>query len=106
MDPQAKSQFFSFPAEIRDAIYAYLVPNAVHVFMRECNAVISTCLEPNIGADLSGWERKPDPRLDDRSDADAVWGRRLRSSWGPHWRCEEVAQTTTVMALFSVCKRM
>lgn len=36
----------------------------------------------------NGCERKP---TDDPRASDPIWGRRVASSWGPHWECEEVA---------------
>jgi hypothetical protein len=39
----------------------------------------------------------------------ATWARRLRSSWGPHWKCEEDAKNLGCgpsLALAMACKRL
>ncbi|KAH8903810.1 hypothetical protein BR93DRAFT_930952 [Coniochaeta sp. PMI_546] len=90
MDIQKQSPFLSLPLEIRNAIYADLVPKAVHISLRHGRVSISTCIEPKIGRYQSGIERRPPG--DHRSET--LWARRLQSSWGPHWQCEEVAQMT------------
>ncbi|OIW26328.1 hypothetical protein CONLIGDRAFT_646505 [Coniochaeta ligniaria NRRL 30616] len=119
MDTQEQSPFFSLPPEVRDAIYTYILPNAIHVFLREGKVAISTCMDPEIAGFLTGRERIPSEEelvgFGERS-SQTVWARRLRSSWGPHWQCEEIAQRTTghrnsgggesVMATLLVCRRM
>lgn len=118
MDSQMQSHIFSLPLETRQSIYAALMPESIHVFLREGKVAISTCTAPNTARYLDGFERrKPGKR-----EEEAIWARRLRSSWGPHWQCEEVAQRMapghsdraeydsgghdTVVAMLWVCKRM
>ena len=97
MDNQVDSPFFSLPLEIRDAIYAYLIPNniAVHLSSRLGNVAITRCLAPVISGYLDGSERFPggdEPTNSRDIPRKAIWMRRLRSSWGPHWKCEENVQ--------------
>jgi hypothetical protein len=90
MDAQLGSRLLCAPLEIRRAIYAYLVPYGVHASMRGDNVFLSACIQPHPNNSLSGEERTiqrgwamlcVDPRF----------SRRLRSSWGPHWECQEIA---------------
>lgn len=117
MENQEQSHLLSVPLELRQAIYACIIPNAVHVFLRKGRIAISMCIEPDIAGDLCGNERKPS-----RGELrETIWARRLRSSWGPHWQCEEIAQRTagyrsqascdfdpreTTVAFLFVCTRM
>ncbi|RYP23576.1 hypothetical protein DL765_001090 [Monosporascus sp. GIB2] len=117
MDPQSQSRFFSMPIEIRQAIYAHIIPYAVHIFFQQDKVVVSACIELCPERDLSGFERRSTG--DWRTDA--IMARRLRSSWGPHWKCEEVAlgigdsyddkmcdvaHDATMTAVLAVCKKM
>ncbi|RYP90037.1 hypothetical protein DL770_003817 [Monosporascus sp. CRB-9-2] len=110
MDTQAQSRLFSLPVELRQAIYDHIIPYAVHLFQQDKNVTISACIEPYPDRHLSGRERyfAGDWRTD------ATMARRLRSSWGPHWNCEEVARRTgvghddetTLTAILATCKKM
>jgi hypothetical protein len=110
MESQEQSQFLSIPHEVRQAIYACLMPNAIHVFLRQGKIATSTCILPDTGEELTGEERNA-PK--DKT----LWAQRLQSSWGPHWQCEEIAQGTaedladcksdkSIVALLFVCKNM
>ncbi|KAK3317196.1 hypothetical protein B0T19DRAFT_479326 [Cercophora scortea] len=113
------SPFFSFPLEIRRAIYSSLeFPNAIHVFLRNGKVALSICVEPETGGyGDNGAERRPEGCDQEESTTELVWARRLQSTWGAHWRCDEIAQgissdgsgdspDRTIMAVLSVCKRM
>ncbi|KAH8889065.1 hypothetical protein GQ53DRAFT_767186 [Thozetella sp. PMI_491] len=92
MHAQTQSSFFSLPAELRRKIYAHLGASAVHVFLRHGKVVISACVEPSGEINLYGYERKPSGKeymnedLTGKELAETRWMRRLRSSWGPHWK--------------------
>lgn len=119
MDTQEQSPLFSLPPEVRDAIYTYILPNAIHIFLREGKVAASTCMEPEIAKFRTGRERMPREEelagFRERS-SQRVWARRLRSSWGPHWQCEEIVQRTAghrksdtgkmVLKMLLVCRRM
>lgn len=118
MKTQAENQLLSVPNEVLQAIYAHLVPDGVHVFLRQGKIVLSKCVMPVVTDDLTGFERS----TTGNKSADTIWARRLKSSWGPHWQCEEVAQgriehyrhqdicddsgSETTMALLFVCKKL
>ncbi|KAF2865233.1 hypothetical protein BDV95DRAFT_612827 [Massariosphaeria phaeospora] len=121
-DPQLSSKFISAPAEIRRAIYAHLIPSQIHLSLGEKGLLrLAPCVQHDNDGDadcinqrtndagLVVWRdvyaRGPDP--------DPIQALRLRSSWGPHWRCEEQMRRgcsresdRTVMSLLLVCKRM
>ncbi|KAK4113247.1 hypothetical protein N656DRAFT_778773 [Canariomyces notabilis] len=96
MDGQHASSFFAIPIELRRAVYAHLLSTAgqhiqyitgddgIHHF-RLTPCIVSAKWDEE---ELDGTERNPDKLY-------WVWGpiykRRLSSSWGPHWMCEELA---------------
>lgn len=108
------------PIEIRRAIYVHLIDTpGVHIVRTENGDLsLSACVGPDRYAGHTGYER----RTTDDTWSDPIWGRRLVSSWGPHWECEEIAlrvkeevgdeqvQTRVVGvndgAILRVCKRM
>lgn len=114
-DPQLQSKFFAAPTEIRYAIYAYLIPNRVHLSLRETAFRLSPCVQRNNDGD-------PDCISRESYDAilvtgprtkDVLYPRRLRSPWGEHWRCEENMQESRkkhgdiiATVLLLVCKLM
>ncbi len=113
MHSQRESKLVSAPAEIRRAIYANTIPSQIHAFLSQGRIQLSVCLQPNLGDDHhDGHERET--RGEELSQA--KWARRLRSSWGPHWECEQVAfaENTDVHEhcrnhihnLLVVCKKM
>lgn len=108
MDNQDKSPFLCLPLEVRRAIYSELIPKAVHVFFQRGKVAVSRCVEPEVGGCLTGIERQPtEHESNDPDQSQWLWARRLNSSWGPHWRCEEMADIDrrTLSVLF-VCKQM
>jgi hypothetical protein len=112
--PQHESKLLSMPAEIRQAIYAQIFHGQTHAFLSQGRIHLSVCLQPNLGDDRhDGRERvtTPDWRQDDPG-----WARRLRSTWGVHWECEEAAyggrtdlhehRHYQTYDLFCACKKM
>ena len=111
VDLQLGSRLFLAPYDIRRAIYVHLITNQVHVFLRQGKIHLSVCVEPSPAGDHYGFERRTSGDL----SSDTIWARRLRSSWGPHWKCEEVASRINDnygaayginVAVLLVCKRM
>ena len=90
IDPQLQSKFFVAPAEIRRAIYSYLIPKDVHIFIKGEGVRFSPCVQR---------EKDGDPGCDSRREVtpvsfdydDPVFALRLRSPWAEHWRCGELA---------------
>jgi hypothetical protein len=100
---QAQSKFLNTPTEIRDAIYAYLIPNQIHLFRGEAGIRSSLCIHRDSDGDPDCASRAAVQGLEG-----ALYSHRLRSSWGEHWRCEEHAQEvcgeTMMMGLSLTCK--
>ncbi|KAF2265278.1 hypothetical protein CC78DRAFT_205757 [Lojkania enalia] len=117
MDTLFSPQFFALPAELRRAIYTYFIPDQIHLSIREKKFRVSTCVQHDKDGGPDCTDRRSNKiDLITNPMSDPICGRRLRSSWGPHWRCEESAMqmredheigyNITMMALFLVCKRM
>lgn len=113
MHSQRESKLLSAPAEIRRAIYANIIPSQIHAFLSQGRIQLSVCLQPNLGDDChDGRERE----IRGEESSQAKWARRLRSSWGPHWECEQVALAENIdlhehcrnhiYNLLFVCKKM
>ena len=111
---QHESKLLSVPAEIRRAIYAEIFHGQTHAFLSQGRIHLSVCFQPNLGDDChDGRERGT--TAEKRRD-DPRWVRCLRSSWGPHWECEQAAYPEKTdlhehrrhhaYDLFSVCKKM
>jgi hypothetical protein len=85
-NPMTGINLLYVPLEIRRSIYLYLIPTQLHISLpQSANSIhITPCVEPDLNANLGGAERCY------RSD-DSIFSSRIRSSWGPHWRCEEIA---------------
>jgi hypothetical protein len=92
VNPQWQSTLFVAPVEILYAIYAYLLPERIHLCLREDKYRLSVCVQhtgddhPNCfyQGDIDVHHLTHARVLDDRH------ARRLSSSWGTHWRCKEV----------------
>lgn len=101
IDNQDASPLFNIPLELRRAIYVNLVDvSARHVYSVAGSDGISRlrftpCIAPGaFDADyLDGSERCPEIHESDERIpvAGPIFKRRLLSSWGPHWMCEELA---------------
>lgn len=86
-NPQLKCRVLSTPLEIRRMIYTYLFPHGIHARLHQGTFHLSPCIEPCTNNGPYGDNRHPAVS----SPGNPVYKRRLQSSWGTHWRCEEVA---------------
>ncbi|KAI0522229.1 hypothetical protein F5B22DRAFT_466099 [Xylaria bambusicola] len=106
MHPQRESRLLSAPVEIRRAIYAMIIPREIHAFLSRGRLRLSVCLEPNLGDDShDGRER----RSGTDHEGISKWARRLRSSWGPHWECEETSHAryqSNIHGFLFLCKQV
>ncbi|KAK0744034.1 hypothetical protein B0T18DRAFT_195007 [Schizothecium vesticola] len=99
IDNQDASPLFKIPLELRRAIYANLVDvSARHICSVAGSDGISRlrftlCIAPGPSDEdyLDGSERCPELYESDIPVAGPIFKRRLLSSWGPHWMCEELA---------------
>lgn len=101
VDNQDASPLFNIPLELRRAIYAHLVDvSAQHIHSVAASDGSSRlrftpCIAPGASDqdELDGSERCPDPRVPGERYpiVSQIFRRRLLSSWGPHWMCEELA---------------
>ncbi|KAF2692021.1 hypothetical protein K458DRAFT_411703 [Lentithecium fluviatile CBS 122367] len=87
---------FLTPSEIRLAIYAYLMPSQIHIFSHKNALRLSACIQqpkdevdPNCCSRMTLKERENHVHY---APPDPMYTRRLASSWGTHWRCEEAAK--------------
>ncbi|KAH7079469.1 hypothetical protein FB567DRAFT_532638 [Paraphoma chrysanthemicola] len=108
---QRYSRFFQLPHDIQRLIYEALVPSAVHIQVREGRTIVSKCASPQAMDE----EDDGESRREGLPFGGGKWNfedthihaQRLRSCWGPHWRCEELARKTRgggLTGLLSVCK--
>ncbi|KAF2647223.1 hypothetical protein K491DRAFT_741649 [Lophiostoma macrostomum CBS 122681] len=88
MRSQSESTLLRIPLEIRNQVLGYLITDQLHVILHKGALHWSICIEPELAFDLDGSERN----LQGQTHSEKTWARRLRSSWGPHWRCEEFFQ--------------
>ena len=113
---QLASGIFRIPIEIRRAIYADLINTAgIHITLSAQGGVqLTRCLEPDLAAENVGDERRPPGEW---APNRLIWARRVDSSWGPHWECEETAlakfkeghedsQGTYGCSFLTICKRL
>ncbi|KAB5584818.1 hypothetical protein GE09DRAFT_4889 [Coniochaeta sp. 2T2.1] len=120
---QERSRLLSLPLEVRDDIYTYLVPDTFHVFLRQGEFAFTRCLKVEVEGFLvekqypSGEEY---PTILDHVPDQGLRRRRLLSTWGPHFQCEEITQETVpcqsiqaaadnveaTMAILLVCRTM
>lgn len=120
VNSQSHSPLFRLPIDIRYIVYSYLTDvTNLHIIPRDRHLGLSTCFSPEIFPEEEiGDARRSTPTFDLR---DPDWIRRLDSTWGPHWRCEEAALGISAPlwskalsetprhhfdALFTVCKMM
>ncbi|KAH3950607.1 hypothetical protein HBH53_072160 [Parastagonospora nodorum] len=102
--PQTNSRLLQAPYDIQRQIFNYLLPRDVHVFMHEDILRISECVGcPEADEYYSGLEREKDVGYD-------VWARRLKSTWGRHWKCEETMRegkaNIDMYVLLTTCKKL
>ena len=88
---QPQSALLRLPTELRHEIYSYLLPSEVHVRLRDGNLCASACIRG--GSPFRGHALSHDIRFTDETWQDRVsmsmYARRLQSTWGLHWSCEE-----------------
>jgi hypothetical protein len=95
------SALLQLPLELRHEVYSYILPAQIHIRLEDNRLTLSMCMQPDKdkystasvqkfgGVPHDGYERKPyDPSVFQHASR-LVWARRLRSTWGPHWTCEE-----------------
>jgi hypothetical protein len=120
--PQCTSALIQLPYDVRSAILDLLVPPAVHLHRHKGNIVASMCVSSDaIYRHDLGSERKEGLEAEDSNgyvdyENTCIWARRLRSTWGPHWRCEERAlrlessrtasRVHTFCPLLGVCRKL
>ncbi|KAH8722874.1 hypothetical protein GQ44DRAFT_774655 [Phaeosphaeriaceae sp. PMI808] len=88
-NPQVECRFFAAPREIRDAIYAQLIPKRAHLVFRGHLLHLTPCVQRDNDGDPGCASRHPNDAAFSTDNSDPTYLRRLRSEWGPHWRCEE-----------------
>jgi hypothetical protein len=94
VNPQLECQLLQAPYDIRREILNYLVPSSVHIFQNYGRLELSECFGcPQIPRYGVGEERQQG-LLDDDPNRQERLARRLVSSWGTHWRCEEMMLRT------------
>jgi hypothetical protein len=105
INPQLQSKFFTAPAEIRFAIYAYLVPETVHLFLSERGLRLSLCVQRDQDDHPDCANRMPNSeKLNiDYPHVGPIYVARLRSTWGEHWRCEEASAQIQYDKNFDKC---
>jgi hypothetical protein len=89
---QPQSALLRLPAELRHEIYSYILPDDIHILLQGEKCFMAACVErsnPWHSKWATGHEREPKGRNVDYRKKNAVFARRLQSTWGPHWVCEE-----------------
>jgi hypothetical protein len=81
---------YSLPLEIRQQIYDYLLPFEIHAHLTYDRLRLSACIEPCTNGG-TGLERMDEDEWRKHTVVCPIWERLLQSTWGPHWRCKEVA---------------
>ncbi|KAH7353174.1 hypothetical protein BKA66DRAFT_613645 [Pyrenochaeta sp. MPI-SDFR-AT-0127] len=119
VNPQIDSKLFSTALELREDIYGYLIPYGVHASISRGRILLSVCVQDDPNRSRAGDERSG---LDDDGVNSPLFGvedplllQRLRSTWGPHWKCQELASRVnhsiekirnTDLSIFQTCKRL
>lgn len=82
---QSASGLFRIPIELRREIYLHLINTAgVHITQNKSGVVrLSPCGGCDLELESSGYDRQ-------HPTDKQIFFRRLSSSWGPHWACEEI----------------
>ena len=114
---QLESKLFNSPTAVRRAIYAHLVPEQLHINVDKGKFRLSKCVQQDGDDHPDCDKRRSHGHANTGCLIDVDFLPRLQSSWGPHWRCEELVSQdrekhgetgrgVPVMALFLTCKRM
>jgi hypothetical protein len=103
-DAQTNSKLLEAPYDFRCQIFSHLLSRHVHVFVHEDILRTSACIRcPEADDYYPGLERENDVSYD-------VWARRLRSTWEPHWKREEMMRegraNMNMNALLCTCKKL
>lgn len=121
--PTLESTLLLAPLEIRNEIYALLIPNQFHTSLQGEAFCLARCIEPRQDNDESKSRHiVHDPLnalLRDESNyciradnaSTPLWAARLKSTWGPHWGCKEAAvdrssENYSSVSLLLVCRRV
>ena len=108
---QTQSPFFRLPRELRTPVYEAIRGTVQHV-VRDAQGEyrFPLCITDHKGPDA---RQIPPPGFTPPISTfeDPVWSRRLASSWGNHWQCEEASRQgdafpLALLALLLTCKRM
>jgi hypothetical protein len=113
IDPQLNSELVQLPYDIRREIISYVVPRSVHFFQHEARLKTSYCIATIVEQDGEyevGYGKRLERSNKFIQEKENVWGRRLVSSWGVHWECEEMnlgmrESGKTMLGLGRTCKK-
>lgn len=114
MNSQPDSKLFTIALELRQAIYSHQLPNGIHVSTSHGRIVLSVCVQPSPEGSFVGDERRVFDDSESPKHRQKLFYQRLKSSWGPHWACEEAALAilhesenmgNSQLAPFHVCKQ-
>ena len=96
--PQQESRLCNVPVEVRHAIYAYLIPEDIHLTLHDDTLHLLPC-----------------SREEDDDDG-YYYKQQYQSLWSTHWVCESITKGRKVfpeeegqklpVALFLACKKM
>jgi hypothetical protein len=118
IDPQTNCRLLLAPYDIRRAIYLHLLPTRVHISISQHSKLcLSSCLGTSLEDACPEDQalKPPWPSIKENCNPylacirNPVWGRRLHSRWGPHWKCEEESEklkSRTWLPLILVCKKL
>ena len=89
--PQSQSALLRLPTELRLQIYSYLLPNDVHVRLRNGTLLASACIQGDapFRGDVSSYDIEYTDETWQVRVPTSVYARRRQSTWGLHWSCEE-----------------
>jgi hypothetical protein len=115
-DLQAESPFFLLPWELRQSIYDLVRRSSVHVQWKNKRLAYTACVTDHDAPDsrqtppLSLADKDPETICRLAPTVAPDWAGRLASSWGNHWKCEELSHSGQMLApslaLSLACKRL
>lgn len=113
-DPQRSSYLFKLPLELRTLIYIeiwQLLGSSQHIFIKGDGYSYTPCVVRSGEADERPAEIKRIWEEDGGwSIRQALWNKRMSSSWGTHWKCLERTLVAPpgqhpVLTMLLLCKR-
>lgn len=119
--PHIPSPLIHLPYDVSHLILKHLVPPGIHIFVHQSKLRVSDCFGADVRElDLIWHYGYSEPRQEGIVNASLreppKWARRLMSSWGGHWKCEEAmlgeegrgggGGCSTVDALMRTCKTL